>query len=92
MKVDVPDLERHELATPREGFISDAEHGALPIRAKAFAGALDKVLDILPAERMRLVLTGRGLAPIFFNPNLTASLEEGFRRPAAMCTRAIVAT
>jgi hypothetical protein len=56
MKVDVPNLKPHELAASCESLISDAEHGPFAIRAQTFAGALDKFLDVLPPQRVRLAL------------------------------------
>jgi hypothetical protein len=56
VKFDIPDLKRHELTASRESFISDTQDRAFAIRAQAFAGALDKFLDIFPTQRVRLVL------------------------------------
>src|SRR3979490_1749469 len=63
MEVDIPDLKRHELAAASEGFVGNTEHGPLTIRAQPFAGAVDKFLDILPAQGMSLILSSRSLSP-----------------------------
>ena len=41
---------------PGKRFIGHADMRPFPIGSKAFAGALDKFFDVLPAERMRLIL------------------------------------
>src|ERR1700677_2521116 len=60
MKIQVFDLQRHELPPPRERFVRHAEHCALPIRAEPLACVADKFLDLLPPQRTRLRLPGGG--------------------------------
>ncbi len=75
MEINVSDLERHKLAATGEGFVGNTEHGPLTIRAQAFAGALDELLDVLPAQGMRLVLACRG-----FSSHLLQTQSHGFTR------------
>jgi hypothetical protein len=57
MQIQVSDFERHQLAPPGERFIGHAEKSTFPIGSETLASALDKFLDVLPAERMRLILS-----------------------------------
>ena len=65
MEINIPDLERHQLATAGQSFIGNAEHCPLAVRAKALASALNEILDVFPTEGMRLVLARRGFASHF---------------------------
>src|SRR5579863_5392374 len=62
MEIDIADLERHELAAPRERFVGDTEHGPLAIGAQPIACGIDEFLDVLPVQGMRLVLAGGGFS------------------------------
>ena len=57
MQIQVSDLERHQFAAPGKRFIDHAEKRPFPIGSESFAGALDKLFDVLPAKRMRLILS-----------------------------------
>lgn len=81
MEIDVPNFKRHKLAAPREGFIGHAQHGSFTVRAQALASAVYEIFDLLPTQRVSVVLTGRGLSPILLSPSRTVSLEQGFKDP-----------
>lgn len=75
MEIDMPDLERHELAAPREGLIGHAQQGFFTVRPQTLAGAVDELFDVPPTQRVSLVLTSRSLPP-----HLLKSQSHGFAR------------
>src|SRR5271155_1685071 len=62
MEINILNLQRHQLATTGQRFVRHAEQCPLAISPKANAGTLDKFLNLLPTQGMRLVLACRSLA------------------------------
>ena len=92
MKIIISDFERHQFAATGEGFVGDTGHGPLAIGSNSSPALSINFLMSFQFKGCAWSWRAEVSHPIFFNPNRTASLEQGLCRWAAVWTREIVAT